>query len=377
MTPAEEYFVTLGVSPEHARRAVKRTPRLASLTEPSTTAEPVITYLKSLDLTPKQIARAIQHAPHMIFRPVTTFATRLTFLKDFACISGKFIPNVVARCPHVLWMDLDDAEELVSVVRNKCPALTDDALGSVFARVPQVLIKEPRRVTQNLSTLRNAGVGEASMGRVVAKSPLALVYDELSFTKRIDFLRGIGLSNEIVGRVLVATPEVLQMSVEKALQPRVELLQSLVGDDAIVEIIDKVPGLFGVDGILDRVLWLRDVVKLDDKQIKHVLREAPAVMTYSVEGNLQQKWEFIHGTLGATMDDVVKLPRETLCANLQQRAMPRYAFLASSGMHDIPVVDILKGSDAEFCREVALCKPSTFRRFVDNDTYLLFFSTLM
>lgn len=375
------YLQSLGISSEDSRRAISRHPRLASQPDFETFAAPTITYLRdTLGLDGRLLARTVRNAPQILYRSRDGFDTRLEFLDNVARISKTQLPHAIAKCPHVLWMDLRAASEVVACVVEACPRITPASLGNVFGRVPQALITSPTRIRSNIDNIRVAGVTDsASMARIFAKAPLTLVYDaKKTIGKRLQYLSDeLGLSEKTVGKVVVSTPEVLEWSVAKMLKPRVELLESLVGEDAIASVIDKVPSLFGIEDILDRVLWLRDDVGLDDTQIRTVLREAPAILTYSVVGNLAPKWTFVHETMGGARDDLVAAPREVLCANLQQRAMPRYAFLASNGTSGVPVVDILRGSDTEFCRNVAKCDPDTFRAYVDNDTYLLFFSQLV
>lgn len=243
-------------------------------------------------------------------------------------------------------------------------------------------MSSPDRVRGNMARVREAGgvCDAASMARVIIKAPLVLVYDtKRTIDKRLTYLSNeLELPLQTLGKVLVATPQVLDWSVDKVLRPRIQLLQTIVGSkDAVTNVVDKLPMILGVDDTIDRVLWLREDVGLSDEHIRVIVREAPAVLTYSVVGNLAPKWAFISETMGGTPDDVVAVPREALCANLQQRAMPRYAFLASRGRTDVSVVDMLRGSDVEFCKHVAQCDPAQFREYVDNDTYLLFFSQLM
>lgn len=301
-------------------------------------------------------------------------------MEGVARVAKTDVPGAVAKCPHVLWMNLKSASEVVESVVQACPLITPASLGCLFGRVPHALITSPTKIQKNIDNIRGAGVSDsASMGKIFSKAPLALVYDtKKSISKRLDYLsKRLGFSEQTLGKILVSTPEILEWSIEKVLKPRVVLLESLVGEDAVATIIGKVPPILGIEDILDRVLWLRDEVGLDNGQIRTVIREAPAILTYSIAGNLAPKWTFIHETMGGTPEDLVALPRETLCANLQQRAMPRYAFLTSSGEVKVAVVDILRGSDSEFCRKVAKCDQETFRAYVDNDTYLLFFSQLI
>lgn len=366
---------------EDSRRVLSRHPRLAAQKDFAAFAAPAVAYLRgTLRLEGRLLARTVRNAPQILYRSRDPFDTRLEFLDNVARIQQAQLPFAVAKCPHVLWMDLRAASEVVAEVVEACPLITPLSLGSVFGRVPQALITAPTKIRSNIDNIRQAGVTDsASMARIFAKAPLTLVYDaKKTLAKRLQYLsQELGFSTKTVGKIVISTPEVLEWSVNHMLKPRIALLESLVGEDAVVSVIDKVPSLFGIEDILDRVLWLRDEVGLNDSQIRAILREAPATLTYSVVGNLAPKWAFVHETMGATLDDLVAVPREILCANLQQRAMPRYAFLASHGISGVPVVDILRGSDAEFCRQVANCDPDTFRAYVDNDTYLLFFSQLI
>lgn len=378
---SEQYFQSLGISLEDTKRLLSRNPRLVQISDLRQLAAPTTTYLTNyLHLNARQVARAIRNAPQILYRPQSKHPSRIKFLEHVARIPTEHLPAAIAKCPHVLWMDLKAAADVVAAVVEACPLMTPTSLGSVFARAPQALIANPHIIRTNIDNIRQAGVSDpSSMARVLSKAPLSLIYDsKKTVAKRLAyFSEALGFTARTVGKILVSTPQVLEWSVDKMLKPRVELLQSLVGDDALATVVDKVPSIFGIDDILDRVLWLRDDVGLDDIQIRTVIREAPAILTYSVVGNLAPKWTFIHETMGGTQADLVAAPRETLCANLQQRAMPRYAFLASYGGADVPVLDILRGSDAEFCRNIAKCDPETFRAYVDNDTYLLFFSQLM
>lgn len=328
----------------------------------------------------RQIARTIRFAPHILYRDAGTFTANLEFLDTVARIAASDRANAIAKCPHVLWMDVQSASGVVQKVVDACPLITPMTLGTVFTRVPQALITSCKQVETNIERIREAGVCEpASMARVIAKAPLALVYSaDNTLDKRLNYLSTeLQLPLRTMGKVLIAVPQILDWSVDKVIRPKIRLLAGVVGADGVVNVVDKVPMVLGMDDMLDRVLWMREQVGLSDSEIAGVVREAPAVLTYSVVGNLAPKWAFICDTMGGTKEDVVKVPRESLCANLQQRAMPRYAFLASRGRHDVAVVDVLKGSDVDFCKLVAQCNAAEFREYVDNDTYLLFFSQLL
>lgn len=185
--------------------------------------------------------------------------------------------SVISKCPHVLWMDLTNAEMVTKTVIEECPRISVKTLSEVFVRVPQVLILRPNQISANIDSIRRAGVSDvAGMSRIIGTAPLALVYDtRKNLAKRLDYLsRELGFSKSTVGRILVSTPEILEWSVEKKIKPKIELLQSLVGDDYVASVIETLPSILGAHNVLDRVLWLRDDVGLGDKQVRKVLRES-------------------------------------------------------------------------------------------------------
>lgn len=374
------FFADLGVNRMESERIASRAPALLSERDLTARARPVLEFLSSLGLSPKQTARALRHAPLLILRDPATFAHPLEFVRGVARLPRPRIPAAIARCPHLLWMDIDRAEEILGILRAAVPTLSDDALGGLLSRAPQVLVRDASLLRRNLEFLQErAGLADPpALARVLKRVPLALVYDvNGNLGARVKYFEALGLDTAGVGALLVATPELLMWGVDSVIRPKVEMIAGIVGDASVAHVLTKVPGVLAVDDVMDRVGWLRDAVGLNAEQIGTVVREAPAVLGYSVEGNLSPKWAFVHGTMHATVDDLVKAPRKILCANLQQRAVPRYAFLASKGIENVPVVKILQGSDADFCKNVAECDHALYRKYVDNDTYLLFFSQLL
>lgn len=378
---AVTFLQSLGLSHEDARRSVTRYPQITRHKDlPKATSAVINFFRDELELGPRQLSRAIRHAPQILFRPIKEFETNINFLTNHAQIPRKLLPSAISRCPHTLWMNLSTAREIVDQLVNTCPHLSSVTLGQVFARVPQALVMSPKAFQQRLDNIEEIGIRDGhTLGRVVTRMPLVLVLDpQRTIAKRTNYLKEqLGLNADTIGRIISATPQVLQWSIDKQLKPQIELIASLVGDDQVKQTLEKVPNLIGTHDMLDRVLWLQEQVGMNEEELKKVLREAPALLTYSVAGNLAPKWTFIKDTMKGCKDDLVQAPREALCANLQQRAMPRYAFLIAKGITDVPVLDVLRGSDAKFCRQVANCEPAVFRRYVDNDTYLLFFSSLV
>lgn len=373
----------IGLSVQEIRKIIRVRPRLLDLNA-TTDMLPVLDYLADdMGLTPKQVRSVVRFASQVFWHhPDREFPERIEFLERVAGIPTRLIPSVIARRPHVLWMDLKPAAVIVNIVLDACPLIEPDRLGSILARAPQALVASPVDIASNLDYLAARTGSRGALPRVLSKIPLALVFSEKTMEKRITYLRdSLGLSDAAIGKAIIANPDVLQWSIESRLEGAVRSIADIVGRDAVRDVVQKVPGVLGcVDSMQSRVSWLEDVVGLSNDEIRAVVKQAPAVLMYSISGNLAPKWSFIHKTLNATKEDVIRAPREIFCANLQQRAMPRYAFIKTNGSSDgatASVAELLSGSDAEFCKAVARCDSAEYRRFVEDGRYLLFFSQLV
>lgn len=378
-----DFFVANGVSRQASAKLIVRAPSLELAGDLHVRARPILRALSDdLGLSARQTARVLTHLPDVVLRSPVDFAPCLAFLQDDARIPANRLADAIARCPHILVMDVSRALDVHRAITDAFgTALDAEALGDVLSRVPQVLVRPPSRVRRSLAWLRDdAGLADqAALARVVSAVPLALVYDVTgNLARRTGYLASLGLSTKTIGRVIAARPTILSYSMERDVKPRIAVIASVVGEQGVAAVLDKVPGLLDVDHVEDRINWLQDSVGLNDAQLASVVREAPAVLTYSIPGNLAAKWAFVQGTMGCSVADLVEAPKEILCANLQQRAVPRYAFLASQGLLEgASVIDILRGSDAVFCRNVAKCTTAVYRSYVDNDRFLLFYSQLL
>lgn len=371
----------LGFSVDDVQRVVRKRPRVLRL-RAADHIVPTIAYLRAapLCLSDKQVRSAVSSAPQIFSEtpPAEAFDPRVAFLTDVAHVATGQLAHAVSKRPHVLWMDLVAARAVVEAVQTCCPLIAPESLGKVISRVPQALVTTPTAIGDNLAFLSDIIRSNAALPRVLTKVPLCLVYSQKTMSLRIDALREAGASGEAIAQIVIALPDILHWSIPHKLQPALGVIADLVGEDAVPGVLEKLPAILGsVDAFDSRIAWLRDTVGLDDAEVRTVLRQAPAVLTYSVPANLAPKWLFVQNTMGGSKADVVEAPREILCANLQQRAMPRYAFamsVAAERVEGMSVPQILRGSDIDFCRNVVLCDPAEYRTFVEEDRFLFFYA---
>lgn len=374
---------SVGLSAGECQRIVRRRPQILRLSTQDS-IEPVFAYLRDvLGMSDKQIRSVLMFGPQIFCHvPQREFPARVQLLEHQAYIASAQLPATIAKCPHILWMNLSCAAAVVDAIVAACPLLPTETLGSLFARVPQALLGPPEDIARNLTYVEELIGGPTEMARVVAKIPLVLVFSRKTIDRRVAILRGqLGLGNDVVSKVIIAQPDILQWSIDGKISVAIDKIARVVGREAVSDVIIKLPAILGsVDSIHTRVKWLKKTVGLSDNEVLSVVRRAPAVLVHSIESNLKPKWSFITKTMGGGKNDVLEAPVEIFCASLQQRAMPRYAFMMSKRLADVKdhsVVDILRGSDADFCRDVAKCEPSEYREYVDDDVFLLFFSQLI
>jgi mTERF len=376
-----------GLTVSDCQAAVRKRPGVLRLDADKCVA-PVLSYLEDeLGMGPKQVRAVVTTSPQVFVHydgkgGRKAFDERLAFLRHTAHVPSNAIAAAVAKRPGLLWMDMVAPATVIGMVAAACPLISAEQLGSIFGRVPQALLSNPTDIARSLDYLTSIVHNPAAVARVIGKLPLSLVFAQATMNKRLDYLRSIGLPDDVSAKVITANPEILNWSIEHALSPAVKAIAAIVGDDAnaVATVISKLPAILGsVDTLQSRVDWLTSVVGLTEDEVSSVIRVAPAILTYSVAANLTPKWSFISNTMGGSAQDIVSAPIELLCASLQQRHMPRYAYAMSHSKagSSISVVDMLKGSDAEYCRNVIKCDPTEYRTYVEQDLYLLFFSQLI
>ncbi|GAB0495640.1 hypothetical protein MMPV_006943 [Pyropia vietnamensis] len=375
----------LGLTVEDVQRAVRRRPALLRC-DVARDIAPVVAFLRSPPLSlrnRRQLAKVVLHGPSIFChpRPVETFTPRLAFLRDVAMVPATQLAAVVVRRPHLLWANLSTMGAVVTYLRGSLPELKPADLGALLARVPQALLLAPPALAKNLRWLRDTCGLENSkdLSTVVSALPLVLLLNtERTLSPRVALLKKeYKVPTPVLAKVLVATPHLLEASVDGDLRAQVGRLQAYgeFSSDDLSRVISTVPAFFGLD-FTDRLTWLREQVGLDATELTHVIRTLPAVLMYAVDGNLDRKWSFLTSMMGATKADVVAHPR-LLSYHLEQRAMPRHAFLASRGMTGVAVGTVLGCTDKAFCRDVARCELEEYRAYERDGHWLLFYNPIL
>lgn len=375
----------LGMTVEDVQRAVRRRPALLRC-DVARDIAPVVAFLRSPPLSlrnRRQLAKVVLHGPSIFChpRPVETFTPRLAFLRDVAMVPVTQLAAVVVRRPHLLWANLTTMGAVVTYLRGSLPDLKPADIGALLARVPQVLLLTPPALAKNVRWLRDTcGLMKSKdLSAVVSALPLVLLLNtERTLSPRIALLKKeYKLPTSALAKVLVATPHLLEASVDGDLRAQVGRLQSYgeFSSDDLSRVITTVPAFFGLD-FTDRLTWLREQVGLDAAELAHVVRTLPAVLMYAVDGNLDRKWAFLSSMMGATKADVVAQPR-LLSYHLEQRAMPRHAFLASRGMTGVAVGAVLGCTDKAFCRDVVGCDLEEYRAYERDGHWLLFYNPIL
>lgn len=375
----------LGMTVDDVQRAVRRRPAVLRC-DVARDITPVVAFLRSPPLSlrnRRQLAKVVLHGPSIFCqsRPVETFTPRLAFLRDVAMVPTTQLAAVVVRRPHLLWANLVTMGAVVTYLRGSLPELKPADIGALLARVPQALLLAPPALAKNVRWLRETcGLGTSKdLSAVVSALPLVLLLNtERTLAPRVALLKKeYKLPTAALAKVLVATPHLLEASVDGDLRAQVARLRSYgeFSSADLSRIITTVPAFFGLD-FTDRLTWLREQVGLDATELAHVVRTLPAVLMYAVDGNLDRKWAFLSSMMGATKVDVVAQPR-LLSYHLEQRAMPRHAFLASRGVSDVAVGAVLGCTDKAFCRDVAGCQLEEYRAYERDGHWLLFYNPIL
>jgi len=355
---------------------VQRRPQVVDL-DVGKDVEPCLRFLAGpvFGMNEKQIARTIRNAPQVFVKSRSSMLPRIDFLKRLG-IEGPELANVASSRPHVLWMDLSNAKQVLDWVKIELEMDDTKNLSRFFSAVPQVLLESPRRLQMTINWFtENVGLSQAQAKKVGEKWPYIFGYrPDSTFTSRIECLEKFGLRKETIGRVVESTPKVVAMSVNAQLEKQMQIFLDLgIREDNLDKIISTVPTFFSTNPQARIEFFLS--TGLDKESLAEMIEAQPGILFLSLKANLRPKWEYFTKVMGGSAEDLKRMP-SYFVLNLEQRIMPRFAFCCSRGV-TAPIEDMVSGTDEYFCRKIAKVPYQEYRRFEESGDWMMFSTPLV
>ncbi|THU48559.1 hypothetical protein C4D60_Mb06t00230 [Musa balbisiana] len=229
-------------------------------------------------------------------------------------------------------------------------------------RVPPLLDVE-KTLAAKFRTLQELGFSQSEITHLVVANPSAINYPVGTVMHKIRFWQGLVGSNDALVKLFKRRRWILEYSIEKRIQPNIEMLRSCgITDQKLRTILRSQPTLvtqtaetlralisrvegFGVartSGRFHRFLWMLSNVSVERFNAKKKLfgafgwseadfldafRKTPGFLTCSLK-NLKMKMEFLVNEAGYAPSYIALRP-VLLTYSLEKRLIPRYQFMAA------------------------------------------------
>lgn len=220
--------------------------------------------------------------------------------------------------------------------------------------------------------LKDVGVDDENIGRVITKNPYLLKEDLQDLKARINYLRSKNFSTESVSSIVTRNPYMLSMRVERV-DAKLGFYQKefkLTGTD-IRKAITKCPLLITKNKeIMKRtILYIADNLGFTKWEMKQIFITTPRVYIKHT-GLLGPNFDFLHNVMGLSHKDILLWPQIFLTRTFIIEQRHRYLVSLGRAQYNpkkenyISLRDLVRGSDADFCENVAKSSVEQFNEFV-------------
>ena len=186
--------------------------------------------------------------------------------------------------------------------------------------------------------------------KVLTNNPNLLGYSvEETFQPVVKFLFAeVGLKEKDVGKVVKRCARLLITSVDGRLRPTLRFLQSL-GFTRMPVVVSNNATLLAssVEKRLIPKMEFLESLGLSKEEAVQALIRFPAIFNYSIDTNLQPKYNYLVEEMGRGLDDLRAFP-QYFGYSLESRIRPRYQLLKKRNLSDLPLADLLKPTDEVF-----------------------------
>jgi mTERF domain-containing protein len=290
-----------------------------------TRKELLVEYLAEVGVEKKNLDKVLESYPQLQHLSVIqNLRPTIRFLTKEIGIAPEMVRKVIVSFPQILGLSVKD--NLRPTVRYLL-----DEVGMPMDRLNRTIVTRPQilgcSVDKNLRPklellVEMAGVQREQLPNMISRAPHILGYSPMNIARFLIFLlHEIGVEQDRVVRLLTLSPQLLGLSVENNLRPKIRFLVEEVG--------------------------------ISEKALGHVIGSFPNILGYSVEHNMRPKLEYL-------ADEMLKVPMaklgrplekcpQLLGYSLEKRIKPRYLLLAKRGLK-LGLSRMLAPTDLEFRR---------------------------
>jgi hypothetical protein len=267
-------------------------------------------------------------------------------------------PNMMDERNNMTSLNVEEEEELQGYLR-------------VDTTLRQQKIDESYRSMEAVADVLRRSAGIRDFRKILSSYPDAFFLNVTNIHHVSSYLReDVGMTKDDVAKAIQNVPSLLKQDVSR-IKDVVEFLRSIeVDEEALPSIFRSFPATLLLDIEKDMVPVVDFIRGIGVRNIGRFVTRLPPVLGYSVEKDLQPKWDFLAEVCQFDYFEVARFPAY-FSYPLDRVIKMRYEYLRDCKKIPIQLArvdDVLRFGDREFATEIALDDDNgaAFAKFVEE-----------
>ena len=283
------------------------------------------------------------------WRPMTSYLVSLG-------LTTKELEKCLVNCEEIFKRPVAKVMTRVEYLQNEL-GFEGAELTKLIHKEPAILLQRNRHTAPRCRYLTELGVPAERLPTMLRKQPQILHLSvEKGLKPRVAYFKNELLIPEAdIPKMLERNPAVLTFSIENQVQPRVDFLRDLgISRDGVMKMIVRHPHVlqYSFEGLEEHINFLSSI-GMDEEDVVHTVTRLSQLFSLSVEDSLRPKFKYMTDELGGDHKTCVKFPAY-FSLSLDQRIKPRHTYLQQYDCAPDPFpMKYLSENDAAFAARSA------------------------
>ena len=283
------------------------------------------------------------------WRPMTSYLVSLG-------LTTKELEKCLVNCEEIFKRPVAKVMTRVEYLQNEL-GFEGAELTKLIHKEPAILLQRNRHTAPRCRYLTELGVPAERLPTMLRKQPQILHLSvEKGLKPRVAYFKNELLIPEAdIPKMLERNPAVLTFSIENQVQPRVDFLRDLgISRDGVMKMIVRHPHVlqYSFEGLEEHINFLSSI-GMDEEDVVHTVTRLSQLFSLSVADSLRPKFKYMTDELGGDHKTCVKFPAY-FSLSLDQRIKPRHTYLQQYDCAPDPFpMKYLSENDAAFAARSA------------------------
>ena len=271
-------------------------------------------------------------------------------------LTTKELEKCLVNCEEIFKRPVAKVMTRVEYLQNEL-GFQGAELKKLIHKEPAILLQRNRHTVPRCRYLTELGIPAERLPTMLRKQPQILHLSvEKGLKPRVAYFKKELLIPEAdIPKMLERNPAVLTFSIENQVQPRVDFLRDLgISRDGVMKMIVRHPHVlqYSFEGLEEHINFLSSI-GMDEEDVVHTVTRLSQLFSLSVTDSLRPKFKYMTDELGGDHKTCVKFPAY-FSLSLDQRIKPRHTYLQQYDCAPDPFpMKYLSENDAAFAARSA------------------------